>query len=114
MYQKRGERMPEEGNSSMFETVQNHEDRISDLERVDREHEEHLKRLEDQSMKLENTILTENRDTRTTIKEQTEKLFVIVKSALGIQSTLTTQTHEFKMLKWNTLSTLRFAIAIDY
>lgn len=90
----------------MFETVMDHSDRITNLEEADKKHDERIKRLEDQSVKLENTILTENRDTRTTMKEQTEKLFTIVESALGIQSTRSTQSHEYKMLKWNTLSTV--------
>ncbi len=101
-----GKRMPKGDSSSMFETVKDHEERIGILERVDKEHEDRLKRLEDQSMKLENTILTENRDTRTTMKEQTEKLFSIVESAMGFQSDRSAQNHEFKMMKWNTLSTV--------
>lgn len=107
--------MPEnEGRVSMFETVQNHENRIIILENRDKAHEERLKRLEDQSVKLENTILTENRDTRSTMKEQTEKLFKIVESAMGYQNNKTSQDHELKMLKLNTWSTvfLKFAGAI--
>lgn len=107
--------MPEkEGRGSMFETVQNHENRIVILENRDQAQEERLKRLEDQSVKLENTILTENRDTRSTMKEQTEKLFTIVENAMGYQNNRTAQDHELKMLKLNTWSTvfLKFAGAI--
>lgn len=104
--------MPEnEGSVSMFETVRNHEDRIVILENRDKAHEERLKRLEDQSVKLENTILTENRDTRSTMKEQTEKLFKIVENAMGYQNNKTSQDHELKMLKLNTWSTVFLKIS---
>lgn len=83
----------------MYKTVEEHADQLQN-------HEERLLKLEDQSLKLENTILTENRDTRNTMKEQTEKLFHIVESAMGYQTSKATQDHELKMLKWNTFSTV--------
>ena len=100
--------MPEEkgGGPSMFETVKNHEERIQVLEEAEKKHEERLKTLEEQSMKLENTIMAENRETRSTMKEQTEKLFTIVEHAMGYQSNKTAQDHELKVLKWNTISTI--------
>lgn len=95
-----------EGGSSMFETVQNHEERIVNLERADHEHEERLKRLEDSHIKLENTMMVESRETRTVMKEQTDKVFELVENTMGFQSTKNTQNHELKMLKWNTLATV--------
>ena len=88
----------------MFEKVTGHEKVLQD-------HEDRLKKLEDQSLKLENTILTENRDTRKTMKEQTEKLFHIVENAMGYQNSRTTQDHELKMLKLNTWSTVFLKIS---
>ncbi|MCM3316706.1 hypothetical protein M3603_08445 [Rummeliibacillus stabekisii] len=90
----------------MFETVQNHEERIVNLERADHEHEERLKRLEDSHIKLENTMMVESRETRTVMKEQTDKVFELVENTMGFQSTKNTQNHELKMLKWNTLATV--------
>ncbi|WP_413363113.1 hypothetical protein [Lysinibacillus sp. 3P01SB] len=92
-------RIPTEGSASMYKTMEEHKGILED-------HEDRLKKLEDQSLKLENTILTENRDTRNTMKEQTEKLFNIVESAMGYQTNKSTQDHELKMLKWNTFSTV--------
>lgn len=94
------------GDGSMFETVKNHEERIQLLEDADEKHDERLKKLEDSTLRLENTVMAENRETRKTMTDQTEKLFTIVESAMGYQSTRAAQTHEFKMLKWNTLSTV--------
>jgi len=113
--------MPEGGNS-MFETVtthgekiDNHEERIIALEKVDEKHEERLKKLEEQSIKLENTILKTSTETREVMREQTEtqtkELYGLLKTAMGIQSTRTTQNHEFKMLKWNTIATIGMKVS---
>lgn len=113
--------MPEGGNS-MFETVKNqgeklvnHEERIVALEKVDEKHEERLKNLEEQSIKLENTILKTSTETREVMREQTEtqtkELYSLLKTAMGIQSTRTTQNHEFKMLKWNTVATIGMKVS---
>ena len=106
----------------MFETVtthgekiDNHEERIIALEKVDEKHEERLKNLEEQSIKLENTILKTSTETREVMREQTEtqteKLYTLLETAMGIQNTRSTQNHEFKMLKWNTLSTVFLKIS---
>ena len=58
------------------ETIDSHHERITFLEENGRQHEDRLKQLEDQSIKLENTIMTESRETRITVKEQTEKMEV--------------------------------------
>lgn len=114
--------MTEGSRPSMFETVKdhdekinNHEERIGALEKVDQKHEERLKELEEQSIKLENTILKTSTETREVMREQTEKqtekLFELLKTAMGIQSTKSTQNHEFKMLKWNTIATIGMKVS---
>ncbi|MEK4629751.1 hypothetical protein MKZ17_16195 [Solibacillus sp. FSL R7-0682] len=114
--------MPEnEGSASMFETVKNHEERITILEKNDKELKENFNKLsnqiltlESQNTKLENTLLNDNRDTRQTMKDQAEKMFALVENAMGYQNSKSTQDHELKMLKLNTWSTvfLKFAGAI--
>lgn len=106
--------MPDkEGSVSMFETVKDHEERITKLEENDRELKENFNKLssqmltlESQNTKLENTLLSDNRDTRLAMKEQGEKMFHLVENAMGYQSSKSTQDHEFKMLKLNTFSTV--------
>lgn len=95
-----------DGGSSMFETVQNHEERIVNLELSEHEQKERIKRLEDSHLKLENTMMTESRETRAVLKKQTDKMFELVEDAMGYQATRTTQSHESKILKWNTLATV--------
>ena len=114
--------MPEGGNSSMFETVKklgevtvNHEERIGNLETAREINEKRIVKLEEQSIILENTIHTTAAETRNVMREQTEKqteqLFDLLKTAMGIQNTKSTQNHEFKMLKLNTLSTIFIKIS---
>lgn len=102
----------------MFETVKEYGERISSaeeritlLEDADQKHDERLKKLEDSTIRLENTVMAENRETRKTFTQQTEKLFTIVESAMGYQSNRSTQTHEFRMMKWNTLSAIFLKIS---
>jgi hypothetical protein len=95
-----------EVSNSMFETVMDHSERITNLEEADKKHDERLKLLEDRSIKLENTVMVENRETRQTIVEQNSKLCTLVESTMGIQTTRTTQSHELRMAKWNHVSTI--------
>lgn len=88
------------------EEINNHHERLSILEETDRQHEERLRQLEDQSIKLENTVMTESRETRTTMKEQTDKLFNIVDSSINYKQDVEKQAHEFRMLKIETWSTV--------
>lgn len=114
--------MPNGGNSSVFETVKklgevtvNHEERIGNLETAREINEKRIVKLEEQSIILENTIHTTAAETRNVMREQTEKqteqLFDLLKTAMGIQNTKSTQNHEFKMLKLNTLSTIFLKIS---
>lgn len=95
----------------MYDTVRrlgeksdDHDTRISILEERDQQHEERLKQLEDQSIKLENTVMSESRETRLTMKEQTDKLFNIVDSSINYKTDAEKQEHEFRMLKIKTWS----------
>lgn len=92
--------------SSMFKTVLDHDERIVALEETDRLHDQRLRKLEENAMKLENTVMRENQETRSTMREQTAKLFTIVENAMGYQSARTAQTHELRMAKLNTWSTV--------
>lgn len=101
-----------------FEKVKEHDERIQSLEESDYRHDERLKRLEDNHIKLENTITSENRDTRQTMQrsveklgEQNDDLMEIVKSAMGMKTTTDAQKHEFRMARWNTISTISLKLS---
>jgi len=110
--------MTEGARPSMYETVRNHdekinnhEERIEALEKVDTKHEERIVNLEEQSMVLENAIHITSTETRNVMREQMEKLYGLLETAMGIQSTKSTQNHEFKMLKWNTIATIGMKVS---
>ncbi|MEK5207470.1 hypothetical protein [Psychrobacillus sp. FSL H8-0510] len=106
----------------MFETVKkqgeqlnNHDDRIFVLETAREIDGKRITKLEEQFIIFENTIHTTATETRNVMREQTEKqtekLYVLLEKAMGIQSTRSTQNHEFKMLKWNTVATITMKIS---
>lgn len=106
----------------MFETVKkqgellnNHDDRIVVLETAREIDGKCITKLEEQFIIFENTIHTTATETRNVMREQTEKqtekLYVLLEKAMGIQSTRTTQNHEFKMLRWNTVATITMKIS---
>jgi len=105
--------------SPMFETVRQHDEqiivhaaKIAELEKTDQRHDERLRNLEENAMKLENRVMRENQETRLTMREQTAKLFTIVENAIGYQSARTAQTHELRMAKLNTWSTVFLKVSV--
>jgi len=113
--------MPEGGNS-MFETVTqhdkklvNHDERIGVLETAREIDGKRITKLEEQFVIFENTIHTTATETRNVMREQTEKqtekLYGLLEKAMGYQTTRSTQSHEFKILKWNTVSTIFMKIS---
>jgi hypothetical protein len=93
---------------SMIEQVRKLDDRVVILEvsererdEVDRAREERIKRLEDNATKLENTVMSENRDTRATVVEQNRQLFTLIESVMGFKATEHSQNHEYRVVKWD-------------
>ncbi len=84
---------------------------IQTLKDRDQKKHERLLDLENSYKKLEKTVATENEHTRKTMREQTERLFEIVEKAMGYQETRTSQSHELKMAKLNTWSTVFLKIS---
>lgn len=94
--------------TSMFDKVANLDERVIVLElsererdEVDRLREERIKRLEDNAVKLENTVMVESRETRATVVEQNRQLMTVLQSVIGFKSAETTQDHEYRVLKWD-------------
>lgn len=119
------------GDPSMFETVKKHGELIEahdqsinelkenykKLERNDFEHQQKLDTLSNQmadlktqNTELENTILKDNRETRSTLNTHMENLFKLTENAMSYQSNRSSQNHELRMLKWNTIATVFFKV----
>lgn len=103
---------------SMVEQVRKLDDRViilevSDRERdeIDRIREERIKRLEDNATKLENTVMSENRDTRATVVEQNRQLFTLIESVMGFKTTEHSQNHEYRVVKWDRTTNVLLKVA---
>lgn len=82
--------------------------RLKEVERLQEEVTKEMTAMRASQTSLELTVMKESQTTRQqvdklegTLTTQSDNLFDIVKASLGIQSTRTTQVHEFKMAKWN-------------
>ena len=87
--------------------------RLKEVERLQEEVTKEMAAMRASQTSLELTVMKESQTTRQTVDKlegtltaQSENLFDIVKTALGIQSTRTTQVHELKVLKWNHVSNI--------
>ena len=69
-----------EGSGSMFDTVKQHGEDIELLKQADKLHEERLRSIENNYTNLENTILKENRDTRSFFQDMMNKQWELISS----------------------------------
>lgn len=84
---------------------------IQQLQDYDKSKHERLLILEENYNRLERTVTKENEETRSVMRKQTEKLFGIVEQAMGYQESRSVQSHELKMAKLNTWSTVFLKIS---
>ena len=66
------------GDGIMYEQLTNHEERIVNLEAADKRHEEELRTIKNNYTNLENTILKENRDTRSFFQDTMNKQWELI------------------------------------
>jgi len=96
--------MPEGDKLGMFKTVEQNTKDISDIKATLVFHAEQMEEMKVNSARLESTVTFENRETRAIVTQQVDKLYGLVEKAMGFKTESTTQQHELKMLKWNTIS----------
>jgi len=88
------------------ETLDAHEDRIGALEESERKQEARIKLLEDNAVRLENTVMSEARETRSTMERNTDRLFDIVKNAMSFSATQEEHKHQLRLTKWDKVTTI--------
>lgn len=105
---KQEERLKQHGErlEQHAEKIKEGNEDIQTLKERDKDKHERLLDVEKNYARLENTVSKENKETRATMREQTEKLFNIVEQAMGYQESRTTQSHELRMAKLSTWSTV--------
>ncbi|MEX3625818.1 hypothetical protein [Viridibacillus arvi] len=77
--------------------LENHEGRIKQLEENDQEKEKRLRAVEQSYLKLENTILQENRDTRQLFQNTMQNQWDLIKSRDA--STENEKTRNYELTK---------------
>lgn len=103
--------MPGGDDLSMFKTVEQHTNDIVEIKETLEYHAEQMKEMKSNAIKLETTVTLENRETRTIVTQQVEKLYGLVEKAMGFKTESASQQHELKMLRWNTLSNVLLKIS---
>lgn len=79
--------------------VQEHEERILILEETGRRHEERLRSLENNYTELENTILKENRDTRSFFQDIMNKQWDLINTKNQYDDAQNARRHEWKKIQ---------------
>lgn len=105
--------MQEQRSNAHSDRLNKHEERLNQdkediqmLKDSDREKDNRIQAVEYNTERLERVFVKENEETRTTVREQTKKLFDIVEQAMGYQQNKSTQDHELRIAKLNTWSTV--------
>lgn len=100
------------------ESIDDHDTRIVTLEEMtlalkeaDKHHEEKLKQMETQNIRLENTVMTTGRETQETMRAQTNRLFEVVERSIDYQTSSSQQAHELKIAKLNAYTNVGLKIA---
>lgn len=81
------------------ERLDNHELRIEKLEEKDLEKEIRLRKVEDSYLRLENTIMSENRETRDILRESMTKQWELIKSRDEVKDAQKARDHEYRKTK---------------
>lgn len=76
---------------SMFDMVNKYGKDMEDIKETLILHSERMKKMEDNFLKLETTVTLENRETRTIVTQQVDKLYRLVEKALGFKTESTSR-----------------------
>ena len=88
------------------EAIEVHDERLTMLEESDKRQEARIKLLEDNAIRLENTVMTEARETRATMERNTDRLYGIVENAMTMSASQEAQRHQLKLTKWDKVTTI--------
>lgn len=110
---KHGEQIGDLSNGFVIqaERLGNVELTVAALKESDRQHDEKLAQLGSQYTQIQNTIMTENRDTQDMFKNHTEKLYGIVESSVSFkenaeerEAKAEKRKHDYRVMKWKTIA----------
>lgn len=89
---------------SLFSTVASHDEKLEVHGEILEKHAhelkvqaEQIKQLQDNAIKLENVVMSENRDTRRTITETNSQLRELINDIMGYKTTQTQMSTNLRM-----------------
>jgi nicotinamide mononucleotide adenylyltransferase len=89
---------------SVAKLVTEHDQRLDEHELQLRVQAEQIKQLQDNAIKLENVIMTENRETRLTITETNKQLHELIKGLMGYKSGQSQMLNTLRMSRWESVA----------
>lgn len=84
--------------------LENHDGRIDDLELQARVQAEQIKQLQDNGIRLENVVMTENRETRLTITNTNQQLHELINGLMGYKSGQNQLLSTMTMARWESIA----------
>lgn len=85
-------------------TLEQHGDILEEHAMQIRIQAEQIKTLQDNGLRLENIVMSENRDTRLTITKTNEELHELIKGLMGFQTGKNQLAHTAKMARMESLA----------
>lgn len=90
--------------SELLSIVKQHEETLESHDRLLQVHAEQIKNLQDNYLRLENTVMRENRETRETISETNKQLMGLMNDVLGYKSGHNQVVQSMTVAKWETIA----------
>lgn len=85
-----------QGDGSMLDTVKQHGVEIEQLKQADLKHEEQIREMKNNYTNLENTILKENRDTRSFFQDMMNKQWELISSKGKYEDAQNQRVYDYK------------------
>ena len=85
-------------------TVEEHHNILEDHTLQLRIQAEQIKQLQDNGIRLENVVMSENRETRMTITQTNEKLHELINGLMGYKTGQNQMTHSLRMARMESLA----------
>lgn len=84
--------------------IDEHEDRLNNHDSQLKVQAEQIKQLQDNATKLENVVMTENRETRLTITRTNQQLHDLINGIMGFKSGENQLSHNLNIAKWESIA----------
>ena len=92
------------GGKSVFEIIDKHSDLLEAHDKQLQVQKEQIKQLQDNAIKLENVVMTENRETRLTVTQTNNQLVELINGLMGYKSGKHNLDHTERIARWESIS----------